>query len=217
MSEQGWRAFLSAEGVEDWVVLHGGACAVFEAGSLRGAVELAGRITEVLGDDVAGVTFTITNSRLSVRLTRGLADLEEPHIALAQEISRIAHEMGAPADRASVQEVQMAVSARPDDIDVGFWRAVLGYRESADDDAVDPLGHSSTVWMHPLDAERPLRHAMHLDVSLAREEADRRVAAAVAAGGRVVRNDEAHATRTLSDRAGNRVCVVAWPDGAGTA
>ena len=24
MSEPGWRAFLAAEGVEDWVVLHGG-------------------------------------------------------------------------------------------------------------------------------------------------------------------------------------------------
>ena len=29
MSEQGWRAFVDAEGVDDWVVLHGGATAVF--------------------------------------------------------------------------------------------------------------------------------------------------------------------------------------------
>jgi hypothetical protein len=29
MSEQGWREFLTAEGVDDWVVLHGGATAVF--------------------------------------------------------------------------------------------------------------------------------------------------------------------------------------------
>jgi hypothetical protein len=28
MSEQGWRRFLAAEGVADWVVLHGGATAV---------------------------------------------------------------------------------------------------------------------------------------------------------------------------------------------
>lgn len=27
MSEQGWHSFLAAEGVEDWVVLHGGATA----------------------------------------------------------------------------------------------------------------------------------------------------------------------------------------------
>jgi hypothetical protein len=66
MSGQGWQAFLAAEGVEDWVVLHGGA-------------------------------------------------------------------------RSLAQEVQLAIAAQPDAIDVGFWRAVLGYAELADDNAVDPL------------------------------------------------------------------------------
>jgi len=34
MSEQGWSEFLGADGVDDWVVLHGGATAVFRVGSL---------------------------------------------------------------------------------------------------------------------------------------------------------------------------------------
>jgi 4a-hydroxytetrahydrobiopterin dehydratase len=34
MSEQGWRDFLAAENVGDWVVLHGGATAVFPVPSL---------------------------------------------------------------------------------------------------------------------------------------------------------------------------------------
>ena len=42
MSEQGWRDFLAAEGVDDWVVLHGGATAVFRVGSL-GRGRAAGR------------------------------------------------------------------------------------------------------------------------------------------------------------------------------
>ena len=33
MSEQGWREFLAAEGIDDWVVLHGGATAVFRVRS----------------------------------------------------------------------------------------------------------------------------------------------------------------------------------------
>ena len=41
MSEQGWRDFLTAEGVEDWVVLHGGPTAVFRVGSLVEAAQLA--------------------------------------------------------------------------------------------------------------------------------------------------------------------------------
>jgi hypothetical protein len=38
-----------------------------------------------------------------------------------------------------------------DGVAVGFWRAVLGYAPSADDNAVDPLGHGSTVSMRELD------------------------------------------------------------------
>ena len=41
MSEQGWRAFLDAGGVEDWVVLHGGPTAVFRTETLTAAARLA--------------------------------------------------------------------------------------------------------------------------------------------------------------------------------
>lgn len=41
MSEQGWQTFLSAECMDDWVVLHGGATAVFRVGSLGEAARLA--------------------------------------------------------------------------------------------------------------------------------------------------------------------------------
>ena len=41
-----------------------------------------------------------------------------------------------------------------------------------------------------------------------------RVAAALAAGGRVVDDSGAPGYWILSDRAGNRVCICAWPDGS---
>ena len=118
------------------------------------------------------------------------------------------------ADRTLAQEVQLAIAAQPDAIDVGFWRAVLGYAGLADDNAVDPLGHGSTVWMQSLDPARSLRHAMHVDVSVAREQAEQRLAAALAAGGRIVDDSDAPDAWILADRAGNRVCIAAWPDGA---
>ena len=110
-----------------------------------------------------------------------------------------------------MQEVQLAIASKPDAVDVGFWRAVLGYEPMADDNAVDPLGHGSTVWMQELDEAKPLRHAMHVDVSVAREEGEARLAAALAAGGRIVDQSPEH--WTLADRAGNRVCIAIWPDG----
>ncbi len=214
MSEQGWRDFLAAQAGSDWVVLHGGAAAVFLVDSFVEAARLAEAIAGVPGLDGADVLVTMTEGQLTVRLARGVERLEDRHVQLARAVSAVAREHGAVPDRSRVHEVQLAVAARPDEVDVGFWRAVLGYRALADDNAVDPLGHGSTVWMQDLDPGKPLRHAMHVDVSLAREEAERRLAAAVAAGGRIVDDSHAPGSWILADRAGNRVCIAAWPDGA---
>jgi len=211
MSEQGWQEFLRVEGVDDWVVLHGGAVAAFRVGSMSKAATLAQAVAEVPGIEGSGTLLTIANGRLMVRLTRDMVQLESKHVELARAVSAVARSGGAVADRSVVQEVQLAISAKREAIDVGFWRAVLGYAPMSDDNAVDPLGHGTTVWMQELDDAKPLRHAMHVDVSLAREEAEGRVAAALAAGGRIVDESEEH--WTLADQAGNRVDVTAWPDG----
>ena len=212
MSEQGWRRFLAAEGVGDWVVLHGGAMAVFRVPSLAEAARLAAAMAQLSGLD--GALMTLTDGHLTVRLTRGVFRLEERHAEVARAVSAVAREHGATADRTLAQEVSLAIAAQPDAIDVGFWRAVLGYAELADDNGVDPLGHGSTVWMQSLDPARSLRHAMHVDVSVAREQAEQRLTAALAAGGRIVDDSDAPAAWILADRAGNRVCIAAWPDGA---
>jgi 4a-hydroxytetrahydrobiopterin dehydratase len=213
MSEQGWRDFLSAEGVEDWVVLHGGPTAVFTVGSLLEAAQLAEAVAAVPGLEERTL-MSVARDRLTIKLTREMWGTEARHVEVAMAISRTARERGATADRSAVQEVQLAVAAKPDDIDLPFWRAVLGYAPLHEDNAIDPLGQGSTVWMQDLNPEKPLRHAMHVDVSVAREVAEQRLAAALAAGGRIVDESEAPASWILADRAGNKVCIAAWPDGA---
>lgn len=214
MSEQHWHDFLAADGVHDWVVLHGGPTAVFRVGSLAHAASLAHSIAASPGCADAGVLLQLADDRVTVRLTRDLWAIEARHTELARTISAMAKAHDAVADRTAVQEVQLAIAAKRDAIDVGFWRAVLGYVPMAPDNAVDPLGHGSTVWMQELDEAKALRHAMHVDVSVAREQVQARLAAALAAGGRIVDDSKAPAHWTLSDKAGNRVCVCAWPDGS---
>jgi 4a-hydroxytetrahydrobiopterin dehydratase len=213
MSEQGWRDFLSAEGIEDWVVLHGGPTAVFKVGSLVEAARLAEAVAAVPGLEQRTV-MTVARNHLTVRLTREMWGTEARHIEVVRAISKVARERGASADRSAVQEVQLAIAAKPTEIDLPFWRAVLGYAPMHEDNAVDPLGHGSTVWMQDLNPEKPLRHAMHVDVSVAREVAEQRLAAAVAAGGLIIDESSAPAAWILADRAGNKVCIAAWPDGA---
>jgi 4a-hydroxytetrahydrobiopterin dehydratase len=213
MSEQGWREFLSADGVDDWVILHGGPTAVFMVASLQEAARLAATVADLPGLEPRTL-LTCASDRLSVKLTREMWATETRHIEVARAISEVARRHGAKPDRGAVQEVQLAVAAKPESIDLGFWRTVLGYAALHDDNGLDPLGQGSTVWMQDLDPQKPLRHAMHVDVSVAREHAEARMRAAVSAGGRVVDESGAPGAWILADRAGNKVCIAAWPDGA---
>ncbi len=213
MSEAGWRFFLASEGVGDWVVLHGGPAAVFRVAGLSAAARLAAAVAEVPGLGPRAL-LSATSEGLTVKLTRDVWDTEEEHVRVARAVSAVAREHAAAADPGAVQEIQLAIAAQPEAIDLPFWRAVLGYAPIADDNGVDPLGQGSTVWMQELDPAKPLRHAMHIDVSLARSGIRSRLDAALAAGGRIVDASEAPATWILADRAGNKVCLVSWPDGA---
>jgi 4a-hydroxytetrahydrobiopterin dehydratase len=215
MSEQGWRDFLSAGGVDDWVILHGGPTAVFRVGSLLEAARLAAVVAEVPNLEQRTV-LTAASDRLTVKLTREMWGTEARHVEVARAISALAREHGASADRSAVQEVQLAVAAKPEAIDLGFWRTVLGYAPMHDDNCIDPNGQGSTVWMQDLDPNKPFRHAMPIDVSVARDQAEARMTAAVAAGGTVVDDSSAPGAWILADRSGNKVCIAAWPDGAPT-
>lgn len=215
MTEQGWRDFLSADGVDDWAILHGGPTAVFRVESLQGAARLAAAVADVPGLEERTL-LTAAADRLTVKLTREMWGTEAKHVEVARAISAVAREHGAMADRSAVQEVQLAIAAKPDAIDLPFWRAVLGYAPLHEDNCIDPNGQGSTVWMQDLDPNKPLRHAMHVDVSVARDRADARLQAAVAAGGTVVDGSSAPGAWILADRSGNKVCIAAWPDGAPT-
>jgi len=213
MSEAGWKSFLNGDGLSDWVVLHGGPTAVFRTGSLSEAARLATAIADVQG--IGPLTIlTVAHDRLTVKLTREVWTTEPRDIDIARAVSAVAHELGALGDRSAVQEIQLAIAAKPDAIDLPFWRAVLGYSPSANDNGIDPLGQGSTVWMQDLDPAKPLKHAMHIDVSLAKEQVTTRLDEAIAAGGRIVDDSDAPSSWILADRSGNKVCLVAWPDGA---
>ena len=185
---------------------------MFRTDSMVAAARLAEAIAAVPGVSGGHTALTITEGRLSVRLTREMWALEAEHAEVARAVSAVAREHGATADRAAIQEVQVAVSAKPEDIDVGFWRAVLGYEALAPDNGLDPLAHGSTLWMQDLDPAKSLRHAMHIDVSVPNDHAQARLDAAVAAGGRIVDASDAPRSWILADRAGNKVCIASWPD-----
>ena len=77
---------------------------------------------------------------------------------------------------------------------------------------VDPTGQGPTVWFQQLDAPRPQRNRIHFDLTVAEDEAEARIAAALAAGGRLVSDAHARAFWVLADPEGNEVCICTWQD-----
>jgi 4a-hydroxytetrahydrobiopterin dehydratase len=207
------REFRAAEGVSDWRVLFDGARAHYSSGTFEKGAALVFAIAELA--DAAGhhPDVELRYSSVSVRLTsHDVGDISRRDLELAQRISVAAEELGIVADPSQVQTVQIAIDALNIPAVMPFWAAVLGYRQKGGEDVVDPLRHGPDLWFQQMDAPRPQRNRIHIDVSLPRDEAEARVAAAVAAGGRIVNDANAPAYWTLADPEGNEVDVAPWRD-----
>jgi 4a-hydroxytetrahydrobiopterin dehydratase len=129
---------------------------------------------------------------------------------LARDISAAAHRLGAAADPTAVQDVQVSLDALDIPAVRAFWRAVLGYREVGDEDLLDPHSRGPSMWFQAMDGPRPPRNRIHVDVFVPHDQAETRVAAALAAGGRLVTAGHAPSWWVLADPEGNEVCVATW-------
>ena len=91
------------------------------------------------------------------------------------------------------------------------WRAGLGYvprRDSPDEDLVDSHDRDPGFWFEGMKEPRgDGGGAIHLAVWLPYEEAEARLAAALAAGGRLV-HDRSPMWWTLADAAGNEIDIA---------
>ncbi|WP_144119551.1 VOC family protein [Catellatospora sichuanensis] len=203
-----------------WRFVLGSLCTAVEVSSLAQAAEVASLAVAAAGPGAE------RHLLLDLRGDRVLLTVQVPgemrvtgrETELAVRVSAALTEAGHTTDAVGgrqrvVQLLEIAIDA----LDIAavrpFWLAVLGYAEVGDDPGaavVDPYGQGPTVWFQQMDRPRTQRNRIHLDISVPHDEADRRVAAAVAAGGRVVYDKEAPAFRVLADPEGNEVCVTTW-------
>ena len=95
-----------------------------------------------------------------------------------------------------MQTVQVSIDALVSRDVMPFWRAVLAYRyrgDSPDEDLIDPRGRGPSFWFQHMAAPRPQRNRIHIDVWVPHDQAGARIAAALAAGGRLVSDEHAPA------------------------
>jgi 4a-hydroxytetrahydrobiopterin dehydratase len=208
------KAFHDAEGLDDWRVLFSGAHAHFRAGSFAHAARFVAAIAEVATAVSHFPDVDLRPEGVTVRTASGAyGALSERDVELARRISVEARKLGLEPDPSQVQVVNIAV-AQDAGADVGpFWAAVLGYRSlGAGEDVVDRHRRNPDVSFQRLHPPKPRRGRTHIDVSVPADQAEARVAAALAAGGRLA--DESHAPQwwTLASPENHGVDIAAWPD-----
>jgi 4a-hydroxytetrahydrobiopterin dehydratase len=97
-----------------------------------------------------------------------------------------------------------------------FWQAVTGYvdepgpPELSETALLDPLRRGPAIWFQQMDAPRPQRNRIHLDVDVPPELAQSRIEAALAAGGTLRDAGAAPAFWVLADAEGNEACICTW-------
>jgi 4a-hydroxytetrahydrobiopterin dehydratase len=208
-------AFHDADGVEDWRVLGDGACIFFRTASLAESARLVGAIAALPGVDEHPPAIDLRAGGVTVRmitLTERYAGMTTDDLELARRISAVAREMGLSADPTAVQSL-LVIPGAPVVADVmPFWRAVLGYEpriDSPEEDLVDPQDRGTPLWLEAMDEPRSDGGgAIHVAVWVPHDQAEQRVAAALAAGGHMVRDDYAPMWWTLADAAGNEADIA---------
>jgi 4a-hydroxytetrahydrobiopterin dehydratase len=208
------RQFHGAEGAEAWRVLPDGAYAFFRTDSFLASARFVGAIGGLVraGDepdiDIRGDGVTVL-----IRAFKG-RDFGLVQTDLDPRASDLDN---GPRDRA-----HRRASDDPEPLDhprrtdrggiMPFWQGVLGYDprpDSPDEDLVDPHGRLAPFWFEEMDELRADgAGTIHLVVWVPWDEAESRVAAGLAAGGRIVRHNAEELFWTLADPAGNEVDVA---------
>ena len=226
MAEQKLTRTQASDAVSDqgWRYLLGTLRASVPVGSMTQAAAVAAAAVAACGEDAAGHLHVDIRPE---RVVLALQSLDQAAVTardaeLAHRLSEVVREAGLRTEPEigteaphSVQLLEIAIDA----IDIPtirpFWKAVLGYTDEPgatgpEDALVDPVGQGPAVWFQQMDRPRPQRNRIHFDLCVPHDEAQHRLDAALAAGGRLVSATEAPAFWVLADSEDNEICVTTW-------
>jgi 4a-hydroxytetrahydrobiopterin dehydratase len=207
--------FHEAEGVEDWRLTSEGATAFFRTRSFAESARFVQAISELQGVEEHRPGVDVRQHGVTVHMITSTGDYFGPSrrdVELARQISAAARKLELAADPSAVQSVLIIPGATNIARVMPFWRAVLGYeprRDSPDEDLVDPHERGPAFWFEQMNEPRgDGGGAIHVAIWVPYEQAEARIAAALAAGGRMVRDEFAPSWWTLADAEGNEADIA---------
>jgi 4a-hydroxytetrahydrobiopterin dehydratase len=134
-------------------------------------------------------------------------------VDLARRITEIAAEHQLRADPASVSEIEHGLDTALSETIAPVWAALLTGdadaqgRGTPSDEIRDATGRVPNLWFGDADEPQAPGQRFHVEVYVAPEAAEQRIAAAVAAGGTVVDDSNGPSLVVIADQDGNKGVV----------
>lgn len=138
-------------------------------------------------------------------------------VDLARRITEIAADHDLEPDPTSVSVIELGLDTADSATIAPVWAALLTGDAAAQghgspsDEIRDATGRVPNLWFGDADSQQTPRQRFHVEVYVAPEVAEQRIAAAVAAGGTVVDDSDAPGLTVIADQDGNTgvVCIDA--------
>ncbi|WP_342001157.1 hypothetical protein MRBLWH7_001700 [Microbacterium sp. LWH7-1.2] len=215
-SGSGWispAAFHRAPGVSDWRVTATSPQAVFAATSLAHAAELLSPILTAAEQLDILPDIDVRPEAVIVRIPyRGPEGIPAAAVEFAAAVSQAAAECRLLPDPSRAQSIGIYVAEHSQADVRPFFIAALGYEAFGDTDAADPLRCGPQLAFNPLTGDSPSRGRTHFDVFVPADQAQARVDAALAAGGRLADDSHAPAWWSLASPDNHGVDIASWTD-----
>jgi predicted enzyme related to lactoylglutathione lyase len=214
----GFTAALLGDGPDlaDWRAI-GSAMVCYRTESFRRAADFAGAVADAA--DAAGKSLLIDLRPGAVIIDSGKDQQENENFEvdrdfaeMARRIQAAARAMGLRADPDALHYIQIAIDAVDVPAAQAFWMAVLGYRQDRrfTQDIYDPRRLGPVFWFQQMDssdrARRAQRNRTHVELFVAADHAQARIDAALATGGRVLREEPYR--WLLADPEGNEIDLI---------
>jgi 4a-hydroxytetrahydrobiopterin dehydratase len=202
---------VEAAGLSDWRQLFEALRTRFLTGDFATGLRLVSRIGELAEAANHHPDVDLRYPHVNVTLfSHDVFGVTSRDVDLARAISAAAADLGVEADPTTIAVVEIALDTWDHEEIKPFWSAVLGMRNHPhyDEELRDLSGSQPTLWFQETDRHDEPRQRFHLDVRVAPEVAESRIAAALEAGGTLVTDEYAPRFWVLADPHGNKACVT---------